>query len=279
MIPTIDWSGPVVPGQDAADSGACTVFAIAHWLQAVTGSRPTDAEIIAAYQAERAKRYPTGGGTRLTMPEGFFAAYSAGWLPAGTTIRRTYDVGSLAYGPLLAGYVVTDRWLRPDIGGCVASQGNPGGHHIVCILGKDADGYVRFANSWGTGWGDRGFGRILYAHDHLNSIVELWQVVTPGQPSSREEAVRAAAGQIPDTLRDQVLSVHINLRLLGYAGLPANPDIIMPDLIRRSMSRALTADQERAKSNLSAVYLLLVQAGIGADRINATWQTLQEANK
>jgi len=276
MIPRIDWSATVTPGQDAEGSGACTVFAIAHWLQAVTGSRPDDAAAIAAYQAELAKRYPAGGVNRLTMPEGFFAAHSAGWLPPGTTIRRTHDLDRLAYGPLLAAYSVTSGWHNRDPErGLVSLSGHLIGSHAVCILGYDGI-HLQFANSWGRDWGAAGFGRIRTT-DHIYRCTEMWQVVIPGQPSTPEEATRAAAAQIPQTLRDQLAALHLNLQSLGYPGLPADADLIMPDIIRRSMTRQLNADQERAKSNLAAVYLLLVQAGFDAARINAAWQTLQEA--
>jgi len=277
MIPRIDWSSTVVPGQDAAGSGACTVFAVAHWLQAVTGSRPDDDAVIAAYQAERVKRYPNGGGTRLTMPEGFFAAYSAGWLLPGTTIRRTHDLDRLAYGPLLAAYSVTSGWLHPDPErGLVSISGDSIGSHVVCLLGYDGI-HLQFANSWGRDWGAAGFGRIRTT-DHLYRCTEMWQVIIPGQPSTPDEATRAAAAQIPQTLRDQLLALHLNLLALGYSGLPADPDLVMPDIIRRSMTRQLNADQERAKSNLAAVYLLLVQAGFDAGKINAAWRTLQEVS-
>jgi len=277
MIPRIDWSSTVVPGQDAEGSGACTVFAVAHWLQAVTGSRPDDDAVIAAYQAERVKRYPNGGGTRLTMPEGFFAAYSAGWLLPGTTIRRTRDLDRLAYGPLLAAYSVTSGWLdRDPERGLVSISGDSIGTHVVCLLGYDGI-HIKFANSWGPAWGAAGFGRIRTT-DHLYRCGEMWQVIIPGQPSTPEEATRAAAAQIPQTLRDQLAALHLNLLALGYSGLPADPDLVMPDIIRRSMTRQLNADQERAKSNLAAVYLLLVQAGMDAAKINAAWRTLQEAS-
>ena len=278
MIPRIDWSATVHPGRDAEESGACTVFAVAHWLEAVTGSRPADDAIIAAYQAERVKRYPDGGGTKLTMAEGFFAAYSAGWLPAGTTMRRTQDTDRLAYGPLLVAYHVTTGWLHTDPQwGQVSISGDSIGSHAVCLLGYDGI-HFKFANSWGIDWGNDGFGRIRWA-DHLYRRSEMWQVIIPGQPSTPAEAVRAVAAQIPQTLRDQLAALHLNLLALGYAGLPADPDLIMPDIIRRSMTRQLNADQERAKSNLAAVYLLLVQAGMDAARINAAWQTIQEASK
>ncbi len=277
IIPRIDWSATVVPGQDAEGSGACTVFAIAHWLEAVTDSRPDDEAVIAAYEAERTKRYPKGDGTRLTIPEGFFAASAAGWLPPGTTIRRTHDLSRLVYGPLLAAYQVTTGWhTKNSEPGLVSASGDRIGSHAVCLLYYDAE-MLGFANSWGRTWGGAGFGFIRLA-DHMYRCTEMWQVVVPGQPSTPDEATRAAAAEIPQTLRDQLAALHLNLIALGYRGLPEEPDLVMPDIIRRSMTRQLNADQERAKSNLAAVYLLLVQQGFDADKINAAWRTLQEAS-
>jgi C1A family cysteine protease len=61
-------------------------------------------------------------------------------------------------GPILAGLNVDDTWMN------VASNGNlvtfkPAtvqGGHAVCIVGYDAKRFI-IRNSWGTGWGDKGF--------------------------------------------------------------------------------------------------------------------------
>jgi len=174
MMPIVDWTASVAPGRDAEDSGACTVFALAHWLEATTGSRPDDESIIAAYQAERIKRHPDGKGTRLTMPEGFAAAYNAGWITPGTTICRTNDITLLREQPLLVAYIVNHMWASTGLDGLVSRMGYNVGTHMVCLLGYDGE-YLTFANSWGREWGSHGFGRISLGN-HFFSQTEMWEI-------------------------------------------------------------------------------------------------------
>lgn len=65
---------------------------------------------------------------------------------------------ALMSGPVITG---TD-WLtgmdEPDSNGLVHATGDVRGGHEYCVLGVDVDAKtVRFANSWGSDWGDKGF--------------------------------------------------------------------------------------------------------------------------
>jgi C1A family cysteine protease len=66
----------------------------------------------------------------------------------------------------VAGVMVHDRFM--DAPGGIIPMPEPGceylGGHAICIVGFDRRNRMfKFANSWGTQWGDRGFGHISYA--------------------------------------------------------------------------------------------------------------------
>ncbi|MEO1987226.1 MAG: C1 family peptidase [Martelella sp.] len=43
------------------------------------------------------------------------------------------------------------------------ATGRPDGGHAVTLVGyKESGQYFKFINSWGTNWGDRGYGRLSY---------------------------------------------------------------------------------------------------------------------
>jgi C1A family cysteine protease len=65
----------------------------------------------------------------------------------------------------IAGVMVHERFM--DAPGGVIPMPEPGcqflGGHAICIVGFDRRNRMfKFANSWGTQWGDRGFGHIGY---------------------------------------------------------------------------------------------------------------------
>lgn len=77
-------------------------------------------------------------------------------------------------GPVLGAVVVTDTFEKCEPGGFIPLGGTPLGGHAICIDGYDdnmthtyADGktrtgFLRFVNSWGEGWGDKGYGYLPY---------------------------------------------------------------------------------------------------------------------
>jgi hypothetical protein len=270
MLPNIIWPVKYLAA-DVVNGAACPVFAIAHWVAVVTGQQIPADDIQAAYEQERDFRGREAG---LTIPEAFFAAYRAHWLPAGATIRRTSELSRIAYGPMLVSYRVRSNFQHTGQDGIIDDTGASLGTHTMLLIGWDGE-YVILLNSFGTAWGDGGIGRMRLA-DHQAALIEMWQIVVPGQPSNPQEAAKAAADAIPDTLADQVAAVHRNLQVLGYDGLPTTATVIMPDIIQRSMAGELTEEQERAKSNLAHVYTMLLLQGIADEQINAVHAALAQ---
>ena len=68
-----------------------------------------------------------------------------------------------AHGPILAGLSVDDTWRNATATGGNIDLFMPTtvrGGHAVAIVGYTASGRFIARNSWGTGWGDNGFGYV-----------------------------------------------------------------------------------------------------------------------
>lgn len=64
-------------------------------------------------------------------------------------------------GPILAGLLVDENWLSIGPKGMLNRwSGTAFGGHAVCVVGYRDDGRFIVRNSWGTGWGHRGFAYV-----------------------------------------------------------------------------------------------------------------------
>jgi len=64
------------------------------------------------------------------------------------------------HGPILVGLNVDQTWDNATATGGKLDTFKPAtvrGGHAVCVVGYRADGRFIIRNSWGTGWGDKGF--------------------------------------------------------------------------------------------------------------------------
>ena len=101
----------------------------------------------------RTVRLPADSVTVLTVP-----GQKKQWIdavgPMATMVDPPADFGSLGTGV----YVPTTT--------------TPGGEHALLVIGyDDPGGYWIVKNSWGTGWGDRGFGKVSYQANLLEPAV------------------------------------------------------------------------------------------------------------
>lgn len=75
---------------------------------------------------------------------------------------------ALVDGPVVIGIVCFPEILSPENNGYVSYPSNPDyilGGHAVCAVGyNDKNKTIRFKNSWGTGWGNKGYGLIPYTY-------------------------------------------------------------------------------------------------------------------
>ena len=124
---------------------------------------------------ERTFPYSDNRVIRPTPPEAFKEA-------EGFKIKRFAKVNTLEEvkqaivheGSVLGGVFVTSSFMTPERGFVPLPGGSFLGGHAIAFVGYDDNleftysngrrmkGFVKFANSWGSGWGDRGFGWLPY---------------------------------------------------------------------------------------------------------------------
>jgi hypothetical protein len=269
--PEIDWRSKCHPGDSQGETDACAVFALANWVECMTGNPITDAEAIECWRAERQFRYGNlDGGLQIT--EAFAAAMiRTRWLPHGTTIRRVSNLDTLPLAPLVAAISGLDWAIKPDTG--LVSRAKPGTNHAV-LAAADIEEEIWIENSHGPRWGENGFGRMT--HDTFaRHCVQIWQIILPGAAATIDEQATRQAEELAGQIGDKVRSIARNLDILGYQ-LPGDSRTIMADIIRRSMAGQLTPAQNDARRDVTDVYLILSGSGITDAQINAVWDVINK---
>ncbi len=103
-------------------------------------------------------------------------------------------------GPFLASFEITDSWLSTK-DGVVKTEGEVRGGHAICIVGFDnTKQMLKFRNSWGEGWGDRGYGYISYS-DAMKSLWDAWSSVDIPE----EEEEKAPAPEPGDNIISRII--------------------------------------------------------------------------
>jgi len=74
---------------------------------------------------------------------------------------------ALNRGPVQISVAITDQWLNAA-GGRIEAPHEPaeilGNHSVVLVGYEDQKNVFKFINSWGTGWGDNGYGTLPYEY-------------------------------------------------------------------------------------------------------------------
>ncbi len=209
---------PFVTIRDVGQEGTVTAAACATAMGASLAAQGRPMPLAMRYIYEKAKRHDEVAGegtfleTTIYVATQFGAPPEALWpyrefarkLPKGVS-WRDLDEAAAAYRarltqlpdldavlpaldkktPVLVTAVVTDAWITDAATrtGVIqaAGAGSPRGT-VVTIVGYDpATRRFKFANNWGTGWGDRGFGYVD-AGD-VTSVLQpgqgLWAVTVP----------------------------------------------------------------------------------------------------
>lgn len=267
--PDIDWRGKCHPGDDQGHADACSVFAVANWVECVLGRVLSDKETLGTWLDFRRFRYGDDSGG-LSITEAFFAAVRAGWLPAGCTIRRVSDLETIALAPLVLGVSGLSWSIEP--GTARLSRISPEDNH-ACLAVGDIAADIHVENSHGIRWGINGFG--VMSHDVFRRhVTQIWQIILPGAPTTLDEAARRQTAKLAESIGTEVTSIARNLQTLGYS-LPGNGRLIMGDIMRRSMLGELNPAQEKAKGNLADVYMMLIGGGISDAAINSVWDMIK----
>jgi len=160
---------------DQGQVGACTGFAATACLMCdpywpkISPRHPDLFTEVDAYSAYHfATVYDAFAGTWEPDDTGSSGlAAMKGYQAQGIITRYTWAFGldeamrALALGPVITGTVWTTGMYRPDSRGFIRPTGTVvGGHEYVIMSYSRRLDAVRMLNSWGTGWGDRGWAWI-----------------------------------------------------------------------------------------------------------------------
>lgn len=74
------------------------------------------------------------------------------------------------YGPVYVGFAVFQDFSYYNSGYYKYTSGAKRGYHAVAVVAYDDNGF-KVKNSWGTGWGERGYFKIAY--DQMSNAVEF----------------------------------------------------------------------------------------------------------
>jgi len=117
-------------------------------------------------QAKQCDGSPDTDGTTLTSA--IQGAKDLGWFDESKTVRTIYTKRELQYalhkhGSCIAGFNITKAWQNTNrVTGMIKSgdANSTGGHAVlVCYYDQTTIGWQ---NSWGAGWGVKGFGRMTW---------------------------------------------------------------------------------------------------------------------
>lgn len=161
---------------DQGQIGSCTANAALGMLVTAPNFRGTvytEADAVELYHEETLlddRQIPGHYPPDDTGSSGLYSckALKARGLISGYRHGFTTDtvLAQLAVGPVSIGIPWLNSMFRPDSSGNVPVDLHSGlaGGHQVCVDGIDpATQRVRFANSWGTSWGAKGWGWLRYA--------------------------------------------------------------------------------------------------------------------
>lgn len=206
----------LVEGVDDLDSlGSCTANATMYAASVIVGTEAITKAGFDVSSAVEAEKTAIKWYSRFTFEDEFLTdnwpqedCGSSG-LGAARTLNKDYKLikkythgtnatqiaSMLQKGPVIAGIQWMNAFFEPGDDGFIdanknwTSSGVAGGHEIAwCSLGKvvqdhhgDVDpnkSYIEFPNSWGTTWGDNGWGRMyLSTYQRLRSSVDVIQFV------------------------------------------------------------------------------------------------------
>ncbi len=79
--------------------------------------------------------------------------------------------------PIIGGFICYSNIWNAVKGVIPAKNGQIIGGHAILIVGYDNNKKLfKFKNSWGTGWGDRGYGYLPYDYYIQGDMFDLWSV-------------------------------------------------------------------------------------------------------
>jgi hypothetical protein len=103
-----------------------------------------------------------------------------GWITGYAHAFSVDDVlVALQHGPVITGVPWHQEMFTPDKDGFVRVSGPVVGGHEFCLTGFNAEqGYLTFANSWGSAWGQAGYAKLTLA-DYASLLADHGDATVP----------------------------------------------------------------------------------------------------
>lgn len=88
--------------------------------------------------------------------------------------------------PIICGFVCYSN-LWSAVNGVIPNKNGSiiGGHAVLLVGYDDSKQLFKFKNSWGTGWGDKGYGYLPYEYYLSGDLFDLWSIQTAEVNNSR----------------------------------------------------------------------------------------------
>lgn len=272
-----------VPVLTQGDEGACTAFALAtvgHTLLRARGSEPDDTLLSVAMFYDMARRYDewqgedySGSSCRGAMKgwhrhgvcsarawpyvadakTGLYTAtraQDAQRFPLGAYFRVNHkDIVAMhaafaEVGILYVSAAVHAGWENPRAGKIAWNNEDIEGYHAFAVVGYDHDGFW-IQNSWGTAWGQGGYGHITY-DDWLAHATDVWvaRLAVPvkllrsaSAAISNSALAQQSVGYSQADLRPHIVSLGNNGALRDSGRFASTPDGVR-NLIRTDLPAA-----------------------------------------
>jgi len=204
----VDWrdrcgTNAVTPIKDQGGCGSCVSFGSTATLESMViiehdvRTDLSEAELLFCGGGSCGGWWPSGAVTYMTNKgvshEECFP-YRDHNMPCHTCCRRdaeaiairqsvvVYDVNQRKdylfwVGPMIACFAVFADFFAYSSGVYSHVTGGLAGYHCIEVIGyDDSENCWLCKNSWGTGWGDRGFFRIAYGQCELDTTFPFWGI-------------------------------------------------------------------------------------------------------
>lgn len=154
---------------DQGSTPQCVAYAWTHWLEdgpitqpgttpvVVPGQLYAAAQKVDEWEGEAYDGTSVRAGAKVLQSLGLIAEYQ--WAYTLDEVARTV----LEEGPMVVGTNWYDSMFEPDEAGFLEADGRLAGGHAWVIDGVNTRAaYFRMKNSWGRGWGTRGFALVSF---------------------------------------------------------------------------------------------------------------------
>jgi len=181
--PDVSWIPRIATGDDQGRHGACALFAMANWSEAVFDRLIGSEEALRAYaRARELYNIPDGGG--MSFVQAFVVAQEFGWMPGRDHMQPVDDLTRIADQPILCGYKITAAWDNINAAGCLdhSAPNEPvTAYHATVAVAHGSvpgvsDAQVTGQNSWGLSWGFQGL-FVMTEELHRRLCQEMWTIV------------------------------------------------------------------------------------------------------